>query len=111
MRKRNLGKCGRAIAKGTKAQGKTCGHLLHQRGEGGQRHRKGLHLWETDESFDSSAGFPSTSPTLFHIGAGTASKDSFLPNISVVPARLPIKTHNPFDILTEGTDDDDTVDD
>ena len=72
---------------------------------------KGLHLWGTDESFDFSAGFPATSPSLFHMGAGTACKDSFLPNISVVPARLPIKTHNPFDILTECNDDDDTVDD
>ena len=37
-RKRNFGK--RATAKDTRAQGKTCGHLLHQRGEGGQKDKE-----------------------------------------------------------------------
>ena len=98
----------RATAKDTRAQGKTCGPTWGgwTKGQG-----KGLHLWGTDESFDSSVGFPATSPSLFHIEASTASQDSFLPKISVLSTRLPIKTHNPFEILTEGTDDDDTVDD
>ena len=30
----------RATAKDTRAQGKTCGHLLHRRGEGGQEDKE-----------------------------------------------------------------------
>ena len=89
---------GRATAKDTRAQEKTCGHLLHQRGEGGQKNKERdyisgerMRVWILLWGFQQQV-------------------DSFLLNISVVPARLPIETRNPFDILTEGTDDDDTVD-
>ena len=103
---------GKSISKGHKGSGKNMWTSFSPTWGGWTKGQgKGLHLWGTDESFDSSAGLPATSPSLFHIGAGTACKDSYLPNISVVPARLPIETHNPFDILTECNDDDDTVDD
>ena len=37
---KEFGEVGRATVQDTRAQGKTCGHLLHQRGEGGQKDKE-----------------------------------------------------------------------
>ena len=61
---KEFGEVGRATAKDTRAQGTNIWTSFAPTWGGWTKGQgKGLHLWGTDESFDSSAGFPAMSPS------------------------------------------------